>query len=289
MIEIEVAEIIKKVKEYTLGTAMILGADSDHYSSMIRGLKNASMAGRDEWPKTITEAYNYLSKWEGDESSARMTRDLEGFAFTNDTREPPPDRREPQAWNAKKTCRKFLKVGHIATFFENEKVSHINVQDGETQVTSEEAVLELIVAEQEGANGDYYADLFLIEEQEHRSASFHTKDGINGGQIPKEWILLDSQSTTDAFSNRAILKNIHEVQGSLTIHTQSGKSITKLKLTVPRYGEVWYCPNGITNILSLAHVAKTRLVRFDSTNRNQFEVTKDAGSTRIFKQSEHDI
>jgi hypothetical protein len=69
-----------------------------------------------------------------------------------------------------------------------------------------------MVAEQEGDNEDYYADLFLIEEQEHRSASFHTKDGINGGRIPKEWILLDSQSTTDAFSNPALLKNIHEVQ-----------------------------------------------------------------------------
>jgi hypothetical protein len=43
----------------------------------------------------------------------------------------------------------------------------------------------LMVAEQEGANEDYYADLLLIEEQEHRSTSFHTKDGINGGRIPR--------------------------------------------------------------------------------------------------------
>jgi hypothetical protein len=244
---------------------------------MIRGLKNASLAGRDEWPKTVTEAYNYISKWEGDNSSARMARDFEGVACTNDTREPKPDRREPQAWHAKMTCRKCLKVGNIATFCENEKVSHTNVQDGETQVKNEDAVLELIVAEQEGANEDYYADLFLIEEQEHRSASFHTKDGINGGRIPKEWILLDSQSTTDAFSNPALLKNIHEVQGSLNIHTQAGKAITKPKGMVLGYGEVWYCPDGIANSLSLAHVANTRLVRFDSTNGNQFEVTKDDG------------
>jgi hypothetical protein len=72
-----------------------------------------------------------------------------------------------------------------------------------------------MVADKEGAKKDYYADLFLIEEKEHRSASFHTKDGINSGRIPKEWILLDSQSTTDTFSNPALLKNIHEVQGSL--------------------------------------------------------------------------
>jgi hypothetical protein len=79
------------------------------------------------------------------------------------------------------------------------------------------------------------------------------------------------------------------VQVSLTIHTQAGKEVTKLKGTVPGYGEVWYCPDRITNILSLAHVAKTRLVKFYGTNRNQFEVTKDDDSTRIFKQSDHGI
>jgi hypothetical protein len=203
--------------------------------------------------------------------------------------EPQPDQREPQAWHAKMTCRKCQKVGHIATFCENEKVLNTNAQDGETHVMKEDTILKLMIADQEGANEDYHADLFLIEKQEHRSASFHTKDGINGGRIPKEWILLDSQSTTDAFSNPSLRKNIHEVQGSLTIHTQSGKAVTKLKVTGPGYGEVWYCPDGIANILSLAHVAKTRLVKFDSTNGNQFEVTKDDGSTIIFKQSEHGI
>jgi hypothetical protein len=80
-----------------------------------------------------------------------------------------------------------------------------------------------------------------------------------------------------------LLKIIHEVQGSLTIYTQDGKAVTKLKVTVPGYGEVWYCPDGIANIIALAHVAKTRLVRFDSTNGKQFEVTKDDVSTRVFK------
>jgi hypothetical protein len=86
-----------------------------------------------------------------------------------------------------------------------------------------------------------------------------------------------------------MLKNIHEVQGIMTIHNQAGKAVTKLKGTVPGYGEVWYCTDGIANILSLAQVAKTRLVKFDSTNGNQFEVTKDDGSTIIFKQSEHGL
>lgn len=284
----ELTEITKNVRDYTLGAALILGADPDRYSSMIRGLKNASLAGRDEWPKNVTEAYNYLSKWEGDDAGSRVSRDYEGTAFTNSERI-----REPQAWHAKMTCRNCNTVGHIATFCENNKVTTAHVQVANNDVPNdahEVAAQQLLNAVQKEAdNQDYYADLFLCEHEEHRCASFQTKDGVNGGRIPKEWILLDSQSTTDAFSNPDLLRNIHEVRGSLTIHTQAGKAITKLRGTLPGYGEVWYCPNGIANILSLAHVAKTRLVTFNSTNGNQFEVTRDDGSLRIFKQSEHGL
>ena len=239
----ELSEITKTVRDYTLGTALILGADPDRYSSMIRGLKNASLAGRDEWPKNVTDAYNYLSKWECDSTSAHSPRDYEGVAFTNKGR-------EPQPWHAKMMCRNCGQKGHIATFCENAKaVASTNAQDGE--VVHEDAVQELIDAfQQDNANEDYYADLFLCEDQEHRSASFQIKDGINGGRIPKNWVLLDSQSTTDAFSNPDLLTDIHEVRGSLTIHTQAGKAVTKLRGTVPGYGEVWFCPDGIANILS---------------------------------------
>jgi hypothetical protein len=110
------------------------------------------LTGRYEWPKTVTEAYNYLSKWEGDNTSARVARDFEGVAFANDTREPQPDTKEPQAWRAKLACRKCKKICHITFFGENEKVSNTNIQDGEAHVVNEEAVLEFMDVEQEGAN-----------------------------------------------------------------------------------------------------------------------------------------
>jgi hypothetical protein len=274
----EIAEITKKVRAYTLGTVLILGADPDRYSSMIRGLKNVSLAGQDEWPKNVTGAYNFLSKWEEDDTSARGSRDYEGVTFTNNAR-------EPQPWHIKMTCQNCGKIGHIAAFYENDKVSDTDVQDREVHEEAAQQLLDTVQTEAD--EGNYYANLFICKDQEHRSVSFQIKDGINGGRIPKDWVLLDSQSTTDAFSNPDLLRNIHEVHGSLTIHTQAGKAVTKLRGTVPGYGEeVWYCPDGIANILSLAHVARTRLVKFDSTNGNQFEVTKDDGSTRVFKQLE---
>ena len=224
----EIVEFSKLVRDYTLGTALILGADAERYSGMIRGLKNTSLAGRDEWPKNVTEAYNYLSKWEGEETNPRATRDHEALQFTSDGT---PQKRKPQPWHAKMTCRNCGKVGHIGHFCPAAKKASTNVQDGET---NEEADANLLDAFSEDCNEEYYADLFLCEGDEHRSASF-LKDGINGGRIPKDWILLDNQSTTDAFSNPDFLKDIHEVRGSLTIHTQAGSVVTKLRGTLPGY------------------------------------------------------
>jgi hypothetical protein len=201
------------------------------------------------------------------------------------------------------TCRNCDKLGHIAAFCEEEKKlkakGTVQVQDGEVH---EEADVDLFDAMQKECNEEtynHYADLFLGYDEEHRSASFFKdsscnkdhrsasffKDGINGGRIPKSWVLLDSQSTTDAFSNPELLKDIHEVHGSLTIHTQAGKAVTKLRGTLPGYGEVWFCPDGIANILSLANVQKNRSVLYNSKNGNQFEVVKSDGEKRIFTQS----
>jgi hypothetical protein len=286
----EIAEITKTVRDYTLGAALILGADPGRYSGMIRGLKNASLAGRDEWPKNVTEAYNYLSKWEGDVPSGHNERDYEGSSFLNDDDKEPKKEypKEPQEWHLNMTCRKCLKKGHIGAFCDNKKTADTNVQVG--QDTHEEASQQLLDGSGlANENEEYYADLFLCDDQDHKSVSFQLKDGINGGRIPKYWVLIDSQSTTDAYSNPDLLTDIHEVRGSLTIHTQTGKAVTKLKGTVPGYGEVWFCPGGIANILSLANVAKTMEVKFDSSNGNQFEVTKADGKKRIFRQSEHGL
>ena len=51
------------------------------------------------------------------------------------------------------------------------------------------------------------------------------------------------------------------------------------------YGEVWYHPNGIANILSLASVRNMFRVTFDSKNENEFTLWKDDGCNKIFKQS----
>ena len=60
---------------------------------------------------------------------------------------------------------------------------------------------------------------------------------------------------------------------------------TRMKGTLPGYGLVWYHANGIANILSMARVKEKCHVTYDSEGGNQFVVTKDNGSRRVFKES----
>jgi hypothetical protein len=190
---LEIAEITKTVRDHTLGAALILGADSERCSSMIRGLKHASLAGRDEWPKNVTEACNYLSKWEGDEPTGRAPREYQETSFLNDHSKDTKTRdTEPQDWHVKMTCRNCNTTGHIASFCPDAKLANTNVQDGEIHAEGAAQLIDGATAS-DGIE-DCHADLFLCEEdQEHKSASFQVKDGVNGGRIPKDWALLDNR------------------------------------------------------------------------------------------------
>jgi len=70
----------------------------------------------------------------------------------------------------------------------------------------------------------------------------------------------------------------------MKIHCNAGTATTRLVRNLPGYGEVWFHPEGIANILSLSKVKEKYRVTFDSKNGNRFMVHKADGSTRIFSE-----
>jgi hypothetical protein len=69
----------------------------------------------------------------------------------------------------------------------------------------------------------------------------------------------------------------------MDIHCDAGVTSTNLIGDLPGYGPVWYHPNGIANIISLARMKDQHHVTFDSENGNRFTIHKKDGSTRDFR------
>ena len=82
----------------------------------------------------------------------------------------------------------------------------------------------------------------------------------------KDWLLLDSQSTTDIFGDKSKLQNIKSTGTRLFLKTNGGTLVTNKKGYLPGYGEVWYHQKAITNILSLNNVKKIHKITYNSAN-----------------------
>ena len=105
------------------------------------------------------------------------------------------------------------------------------------------------------------------------------------GEIPKTWVLLDSQLTVDIFCNPHFLKNIRRTPEGLRLHCNAGSCLTNLVGDLHGYGTVWYDPKAIANILSLWCVRDHYHISYDSSHR-RFIITKSSGKEFVFQESE---
>jgi hypothetical protein len=83
--------------------------------------------------------------------------------------------------------------------------------------------------------------------------------------IPQHFILLDRDSTVSIFNNPDLLHDIKTVPQPLYLETNGGgHQITHQMGTFATFGDVWYNPDSMANVLSLAQVRKVRRVTMDT-------------------------
>jgi len=77
--------------------------------------------------------------------------------------------------------------------------------------------------------------------------------------IDLNWILLDSESTVNVFRNKELLTDVGLAEGNevLTVLTNGGSQVSTTTGCFGGLGNVWYNPQSLANILSLALVIDT--------------------------------
>ena len=84
-------------------------------------------------------------------------------------------------------------------------------------------------------------------------------------------VLCDNQATINVFRNKKLLKHIRSIDDEVSVSGVGGSLDLTMKGDLPGFGEVYYHPDCLANILCFHDLAEQKLVRFDE-NKNIFIV-----------------
>ena len=288
-----------------LRAVMFLYCANAKYTGLITQLDNEeATSGEEKYPATIQAMYNAMEKWTPPHLPKKKPEDAHrsppeeplAVAFAQVNKVPNDVTGDPMPESSK--CFKCGKQHYENQCPQNDTSGNQASQNVQSGTTKEDGGDQHLQAGMEdyGSDIDDFKLMFAMNSEPVTNGDEDAVLNLNNrgvkalrkkskGGIPVYWLLLDSQSNVDAVSNRKLLRNIRKAEKMLRIFCNAGSTTTDLIGDLPGYGTVWYLPNGIANILSLANVTDNFRVTLDSSVDNAFRVHKTDGTVRRFEKA----
>lgn len=233
-----------------------------------------------EYPKNLQAAYVLLKAWNG---KAPFKQPV-GIAFTNPGDEdddgtsvlPKGTYSDPKYGRCGRvnhpTSKCHAKTREDGTVFHVEWGFEYENDGDEVSTNNKIGIL----------SSNAYGLIFNLNSIDNRGLKFSCK-----GLIPNTWIFLDSQSTTNVFSNSNLLCDIHPIKTTMYIKCNAGSKSTNFRGYLSGYVWVWFFPDEIANILSLSWVKEKYHVTFDSATDNCFHVHEEDRMLKFQEAARH--
>lgn len=268
-------EAYERCKQKYLAYAFIAKADNENFGKLKEDLENDYAKGSNHYPTQLTDAYSLLSNFKQYKKKTSSSSQTGASFHNNGSKSSKSGKKmsedEYKKFKAGQECRKCGKKGHYSyecpSKKEDNNQGHNNLNNSGAEGNVQQGSTHLNFTTDESYIGDG-GFCFNQHPQE---------EGI------KDWILLDNQSTVDIFCNARLLKNIREVSGTMNINTNGGVLKTSQMGELKGYGMVWYHPEALTNILSLAKLSNKYRITYDSNGADRFTVHKKDRLIHFYK------